>query len=170
MRTLGSAEVLERFRRQAVAAVQDGQSQADVARVLGVNKASVSRWVTKVEEHGGNLDALAAKPRPVKRLLSPDNERLLADLLAQGAHAHGWPNDLWTAARVRVLILKKFQIDFHVEYVRTILKKRLNFSSQRPQVQAKKRDAAAVERWKSDTFEPFLKASPGRKGNAVLPG
>jgi transposase len=73
---------------------------------------------------------LAAKPQlgPTPGLTAADLRRL-GELLVQGAKAHGWHNELWTAARVARLIERQFHIDYHPEHVRKILKRRLGWTS-----------------------------------------
>src|SRR5689334_20680452 len=101
MRPKGSAAELERRRLRAVALVQAGESPSDVARILGVAPSSLRRWRRLARQGGG----LAAKPTfgPRPRLTDQQLDTLEA-LLREGAVAHGWPNHLWTAKRVAVLI------------------------------------------------------------------
>src|SRR4051794_12310261 len=104
-RPIGTAAELERRRRQAVRAVQGGETQAAVARVLGVPRSTVTRWV----KLGQQPDGLAPKPPPGSaRRLSAEQHRQLARLLLEGAKAHGWSTDLWTTARVAALIERHF--------------------------------------------------------------
>jgi transposase len=56
----------------------------------------------------------------------------LEQLLLQGADQHGWPNNLWTGARVAKVIEKAFGIRYNKGHVSRILRDRLNWSSQRP--------------------------------------
>ena len=118
-RPVGTADELERRRKQAVRAVTDGQPRATVARVLGVHYKTVARWVRAAREPGG----LEAKP-PVgpEPGLSDADLRKLEGLLAEGAKAHGWHNQLWTAARVARLIERHFHIAYHPEHVRKVLR------------------------------------------------
>lgn len=158
MRPIGSAEELERRRRQAVEAVKGGETQATVARVLGVTPDAVCRWV-KLDRQ--SPDALAAKHHPgAKRLLSPEQDAELERLLLQGAQAHGWLNDLWTAARVTELIERHFKVNYHVEHVRHILKDRLGWSSQRPEQKARERNEAEIKRWTREEFPRIKKRGP----------
>jgi transposase len=158
MRPIGSAEELERRRRQAVEAVKSGESQATVARVLGVTPHSIYRWVRLDRQ---TADGLAAKHHPgPKRLLSLEQDPELERLLLQGAQAHGWSNDLWTAVRVTEMIQRHFGIDYHVEHVRHILKDRLGWSSQRPEQKARERNEAEIERWTKEDFPRIKKRSP----------
>src|SRR4051794_14326990 len=142
MRPIGTAEELQRRRIRAVELVNEGESPGDVAHFLGCGRSSVYTWVKLAREDPG---ALAAKPHPGRtpRLNDGDHKRLEA-LLLQGAKAHGWRTELWTAARVADLIERHLKITFHPEHVRKILKRRLNWTSQKPQRRAKGRDEAAI--------------------------
>src|SRR3954453_23166692 len=119
-RPIGTADELERRRKQAVPAVTAGQPRATVAQVLGVHYKTVARWVRAARKPGG----LDAKPQPHPAPgLSDADLRKLEGLLALGAKAHGWHNQLWTAARVARLIEREFDIRYHAEHVRKILKR-----------------------------------------------
>lgn len=85
----------------------------------------------------------------------------LERLLLKGATAHGCPNDLWTATRITELIEGHFDVKFHPEHVRKIVKERLGWTSQKPQKRAKERDEDEVERWKEQEF-PRIKKTPPR--------
>jgi transposase len=65
--------------------------------------------------------------------------------LLQGAGAHGWRTERWTAARVADLIERHFGIAFHPEHVRKVLKRKLGWTSQKPQKRARERDEAAID-------------------------
>lgn len=100
------------------------ESPTDLARILGVRRNSLYRWQHQARS---GPDGLAAKPHlGPKPRLSDDQLEHLEDLLLDGAAAHGWHNELWTAARVAELILRHFGIGFHPEHVRKILKRRLH--------------------------------------------
>jgi transposase len=51
---------------------------------------------------------------------------------------------LWAASRVAALIECHFGVRFHPEHVRKLLKRRLRWTSQKPQRKAKERDEAAI--------------------------
>src|SRR5262249_31639607 len=128
-RPIGAADELERRRKRAVQAVTDGESRTTVAKVLGIHVKTVSRWV-RAARQPGRLDA---KPQPGPTPGRTEAElRRLGALLAQGAKANGWHNELWTAARVARLIERHFDIAYHPEHVRKILKRRLGWTSQKP--------------------------------------
>ena len=145
MRPKGSAEELERRRRQAVKAIRDGESPTTVSRILNVSQSSVFRWLEMARE---GSDGLAAKPYPPRVLRLSDRQlNRLGRLMSKGATQHGWPNDLWTATRAREMIRRHFEVEFHVEHVRCMLKKRLGWSSQRPEQRARERDEKEIARW-----------------------
>jgi transposase len=142
MRPIGTAEELERRRRRAVELVKQGESPDDVAHFLGCGRSSVYTWLKLEREQSA---ALAARPHtgPTPRLSDAQlNE--LESLLLQGAKTHGWRTQLWTADRVAQLIERHFGITHHPEHVRKVLKRRLRWTSQKPQKKAKERDEAAI--------------------------
>src|SRR5581483_1040011 len=158
-RPIGTALELERRRERAVQAVAQGEARQTVAKVLGVHSKTVSRWVRAARRPGG-LDA-KPQPGPTPGLTDADLRRL-EGMLAKGAKAHGWRNELWTAARVARLIEREFDIRYHPEHVRKILKQRLGWTSQKPK---RKPGSATTRRWPdgSVTSSP---ASSGRRSDA----
>lgn len=142
MRPIGTAEELQRRRIRAVELVEQGESPDDVAHFLGCGRSSVYTWVKQAKE---SIEKLAARPHagPKPRL---DDAQLkqLEDELKKGAKSHGWKTELWTAARVAVLIERLFKTSFHVEHVRKILKGRLRWTSQKPERRARERDEEAI--------------------------
>jgi transposase len=123
-RPIGTSAELERRRRRAVDLLNQGESATDIARILGIRRNSLYRWQSQARSRPDGLAALP-HPGPTPRL-SDDQLIHLENLLLEGATAHGWLNDLWTAARVAALIRRHFGIGFHPEHVRKILKRRLH--------------------------------------------
>jgi transposase len=142
MRPVGTAQELQRRRLRAVELVQEGESPDDVAHFLGCGRSSVYTWVQLARQAP---EKLAARPHAgPKPRLSTEQLRELETLLRQGARAHGWRTELWTARRAAELIERHFQVRFHPEHVRKMLKRRLKWSSQKPQRRAKERDDVAI--------------------------
>jgi transposase len=142
MRPIGTAEELQRRRLRAVELVEQGESPEDVARFLGCGRSSVYTWVKLAKE---SLGALAARPHPgPKPRLTDEQLEELEGLLLKGARAHGFRTELWTAARAAELIERHFQVRFHPEHVRKVLKRRLHWTSQKPQKRARERDEVAI--------------------------
>jgi transposase len=145
--------------------VEAGDSPSTVARILGVHETSVHRW-RRLARLQGNLDAkphTGPKPR-----LSEEQLAQLERLLLQGAGQHGWPNQLWTAARVATVIERHFHVKYHPEHVRKILRRRLDWTSQKPQLRAKEQNDKEVERWRGDEFPRIVRESWRRGATLVF--
>ena len=164
MNTTVTIPELERRRQRAVEAVREGQKPATVAKVLGVDRGTVYRWLRLARRPGG----LDAKPLHRDPALSDAQLRDLEALLLPGASRHGWPNDLWTAARVKEIIRRHFGIDYHPEHVRKVLKRRLGWTSQKPQVKAKERDEDGIRRWKHEQFPRHVAEAQQRGAHLVF--
>jgi transposase len=164
-RPIGSADELERRRKRAVQAVTEGQPRAVVAQVLGVHPKTLARWLRLARQP----DGLDARPQPGPAPgLTDANLRRLESLLAKGAKAHGWHNQLWTAARVARLIERHFHIRYHPEHVRKILKRRLGWTSQKPRRKARERDDKEVARWVGDEFPRIVRQAWRRSAYLVF--
>jgi transposase len=143
MRPIGTAEELQRRRIRAIELVEQGESPDDVAHFLGCGRSSVYTWVKLARQ---SPEKLAAKPHAgPKPRLSDVQLAELESLLLEGAKAHGWKTELWTAARVAEVIGRRFRVHFHPEHVRKVLRRRLKWTSQKPQRRAKERDEVAID-------------------------
>lgn len=163
MRPKGTGTELERRRRRAVELLERGESPATVARILGVRATSLHRWRRMARQ----ADGLAPKPPSgAKRRLDDAQLAQLDQLLRKGAPAHGFPNELWTAARVAKVIFRHFGVEYHPAYVRRLLRRRLNWTSHKPQRRARQRNDKEVERWKADDF-PRIVREAYRRGAHV---
>jgi transposase len=164
-RPFGSAAELERRRLRAVEAVGQGESPEAVARVVGVNRSSVYRWLKFARQP----DGLAAKPHPGPApRLSPEQHRRLEMLLLEGAKAHGWTNQLWTCARVGQLIHRHFGVSFHHDHVGRFLRARLNWTPQKPRRKARERDENGIDTWKQARFPCIAEAARQRGAHLVF--
>jgi transposase len=143
MRPVGTAQELQRRRLRAVELVEEGESPDDVAHFLGCGRSSVYTWLQLARQ---GPETLAAKPHAgPKPRLSDEQLSELGALLREGAKAHGWPTEWWTAARAAELIERHFHVRFHPEHVRKMLQRRLNRTSQKPQRRARERDELAID-------------------------
>jgi transposase len=155
-RPIGSASELERRRRLAVSrVVDDGVSPADVANEQRVSRRSVDRWVKKYRV--GSAKALSPKPHPGRpSKLSAAQERKVLGWIGQSPTKFGYPNELWTGARVAEQIRKQFKIEFNPRYVLEWLGNR-GISSQKPRSVARERDDAEIDRWMREDWPRILK-------------
>jgi transposase len=136
---------------------QEGWKQQEIADALGVSKGAVSQWMKRAREEG--VEGLRHKPPPgATPRLSEDERAELAELLAQGAQAHGFRGNVWTCERVAIVIRKEFGVSYHPAHVSRLLKK-LRLSLQKPSRRANQRDEEAIENWKKQRW-PSLKKGP----------
>ncbi len=136
---------------------QQGWKQKEIAAALGVSEGAVSQWMARGRAEGS--EGLRRKPPPgvSPRLTKAQRERL-ASLLKRGAEACGFRGEVWTGARVAVLIEREFGVRYHEVHARRLLKA-IGWSQQKPQKRASGRDEAAIERWQREEW-PALKKRP----------
>jgi len=94
--------------------------------------------------------------------------RELERLLAQGAGAHGWTNQLWTTARVAEVIFHHFHIRYHHDHVGRFLRQRLGWTPQKPRRVARERNEQEIRRWQSEEFPRIAQAAQQRGAHLVF--
>jgi transposase len=151
---------LERRRLQAARLLEQGITEAEVARRLGVHRQSVNRWAKalKVEGRGGLRRAPRAG-RPPK--LSEAEMAQLEQCLKQGPEQFGYLSGLWTLTRVGKLIEQQHGVRYDASQVWRILRK-LNWSCQRPTGRARERDEDAIQYWKKVPWPRLKKKRSAR--------
>lgn len=161
MRPKGKPEELERIRIKAIAAVEAGDRQVDVARIFGIYPDTLSKWLSRYRR---DPESILAKPilGRTPRLSAKQLDELIA-LLRQGAVAHGWNTDIWTCPRVTELIHRHLGVSFHPAHVYRLVTEKLNWSFQRPEKVARERDPKRVEQWLSEEL-PEIKKKLRMKG------
>ncbi len=140
--------------------LQKGEKPAVVAEKVGAPRQTVYRWLNVLNE--GGIEALRVMSkggRPGQ--MSEEQREQLRAMLLEGPLANGYPTDLWTLKRVRLLIEKQFGVGFSEVHVWRLLGA-MGFSNQKPEKQAKERDDQAVAKWKKRTW-PALKKKPAVK-------
>ncbi|GGQ33109.1 winged helix-turn-helix domain-containing protein [Streptomyces roseolilacinus] len=155
---LSRPQLAEARRVRAVESFEDGVSNAEIARVVGVCAESVRRW-RRVWEQGGAsaLRRRAAAGRPPK----PDDT--LVDMvraaLEQGAQTHGFEADLRPLKRVGAVVTRTMGVVLSRASVWRLLTGRLGWSLQRPEWQAVERDESKIARWIAHEW-PRIKKGP----------
>jgi transposase len=155
METTRTLKELENRRVLAVERVNQGYSQADVARILGVDARSVRRWVHDYRQ--GGLEALQSKGHPGRPpKLDADQTATVLSWFRHRPTAFGYDTDLWTARRVADLITKHFGIAFNSRYLSAWLSDH-DITPQRPQRVARQRDDERINAWIRDQWPEILK-------------
>jgi transposase len=110
----------------SLAAVVDGMSRDDAARIGGMDRQTLRDWVHRFNLAGpdGLLDAWTSGPTP---RLSLEKMSELAALVEAGPDKQADGVVRWRRVDLKLVIKKRFGVDFHERYVGTLLKK-LGFS------------------------------------------
>jgi transposase len=155
-----TSEQMEERRLAAVPLLRQGQfSQAQIARQLGVSRASVCRWAATLAQEGPR--GLEARPIPgrVPRLDEKAWARL-GRLLDRGAMAAGFATERWTLERIAALIEREFGVHYHPGYLERPLKAH-GFSVQRPATRARERDELVIAVWPKRDWVALKKRRSG---------
>lgn len=141
-------------------------SQAEIARQLGVSRATVNDWAKVVE--GAGINGLKSrKARGVEAKLSEEQKQRLKKILKQGALRHGFPTDRWTLERVRQVLHEKFETRYHPKYLSRLLRQ-LGFSPQKPMPQAIEQEKELVQAWLEKDWTRIKKVAAARRRSRVL--
>jgi len=149
-------KALQRRRLRAGRLLLKGVTQAEVARRVGVSRATVCEWNERLAQ--GGLDALRRRPRGRPAGLDAAMRRELAQALKAGAMASGYATELWTLGRVARLIAQRFGLQYSASQVWRILSA-MGWSCQRPAGRARERNDQAIREWKHKRW-PALKKTP----------
>lgn len=149
---------LEQRRLAAAEDLQDGMNPTNVAEKYDVSKTAAYDWAATLEEDG--LDGLKSTtddgnqgPDPS---LDADDKQRLAELLQQGAQAHGWETDLWTRQRVAEVIQREFGVDYSPRHCSRLLHE-IGFRPVKPKREAHEKDQAEKQRWLAEEAEELKK-------------
>jgi putative transposase len=156
-------EQMEERRLAAARLLRQGQlSQAEIARHLGVSRASICRWAATLAQEGPH--GLHARPIPGQfPRLDEKAWTRLGRLLDRGAVAAGFATERWTLERIAALIEREFGVHYHPRYLERPLKAH-GFSVQRPATRAKERDELVIAVWPKREWVALKKRRSGSTG------
>lgn len=160
-------EQMEERRLEGGRLLKEGKMlQAEIARHLGVSRATVSAWAKVVKAKG--IRGLRKKKAPGSQSkLSKSQKARLKRLLDRGALACRFPTDRWTLERVGQLIQKEFEVNYHPNYLNRLLRS-IGFSPQKPLSQAIEQERELVEAWLERDWSRIKKVAAARRRNRVL--
>ena len=112
---------MEERRREGARLLRAGKlTKAEIARHLGVSRATVGAWAKVLKAEGLRGLRQRKSSGRVSRLTAEYKKRLKR-LLDKGAMASGYPTDRWTLVRVSELIKKEFSGQFRVSNAKSVL-------------------------------------------------
>ena len=111
---------MESRRLLAAQDLQNGLSQADIARKFGVSRTTASRWHRAWKRRGfESLRKRRATGRPSR--LTKDQRQGVVELYQAGARASGYADDRWTTARFATAIHHRFGVRYDPDHVGRIM-------------------------------------------------
>jgi transposase len=160
-------EQMEERRLAAARLLRQGRfSQADIARQLGVSRASVSRWAATLAQQGRRGLATRIRTGREPRLDEKAWARL-GRLLDRGATAAGFATERWTLRRIAALIEREFGVHYHPRYLERPLKAH-GFSVQHPATRAKERDELVIAVWPKRDWVVLKRRPSGRAARSFF--
>jgi transposase len=144
----------EAVRVQAASLFLEGVTHSEIARRLGVSRRVVIAWHKRFDVEG--VEGLRSKPAGRPRWLTQEQYVQIREALLEGPAAFGYSTQLWTLERIADLIERLTGVRYSVGHVWRLLRKRLDFTCQKPTCKATERDEPAIELWKTKTW-PAIK-------------
>ncbi|CAK0759797.1 transposase [Gammaproteobacteria bacterium] len=149
-RTLGH-DTLEYIRIQAVKAVQEGRRIRETAKIFGIHRGTLHRWLKMARKCG--MDALKKNPVPGRKsFLDKTQENTLQFYISVFTSINfGFHSTLWTTEIIQLLIEQKFSIHLSRSAINRLLH-RIGLTPQRPARRSTKQNSAAVDLWLKEEF------------------
>lgn len=166
-RKLKNEELHDR-RKQAVLLFKKGEQHVEIARLLGVHRNTVNRWISNWKNEGAK--ALKPKRRGIKqgdgRSLTKDQETLISrKIMDKNPDQMKLDFVLWTREAVAQLIKETFGISMPVRTVGDYLR-RWGMTPQKPVKRAYQRSEPAVKKWLEEEY-PAIKAKAKQLGAEI---
>ena len=144
----------------AIAAVYEGMSREDAARIGGMDRQTLRDWVHRFNDEGAA--GLVNRPPPGNpRRLTPEQEAELAKVVEAGPVSAGLGQlARWRCTDLKALIQERWGVRYHERTIGKLLD-RLGFSHITTRPQHYRQDEAAME--------AFKKTSPPRSRRSAPP-
>src|SRR5579864_7374543 len=94
-------------RMRALYLKQQGWRQRKIASALGASEVSISRWLARARQGGDAALRARSAPGPLPKL-SVEQKQRVPEFLWHGAEAYGFHGEVWTCARIALVIEEEF--------------------------------------------------------------
>ncbi len=155
----------EDLRRKAVKAVLGGMKQVEAAKVLGVTRQAIGKWLKAYRQ--GGLRTLKAKRQGRPRggsLLGWQSAQIAKSIVDCCPDQLKMPFYLWTREAVGQLIERRFGVRLSVWTVGRYLA-RWGFTPQKPMRRAFEKNPEAVHRWLDEKYPAIRKQAKQEKAD-----
>jgi transposase len=146
----------------SIAAVYEGMSREDAARIGGMDRQTLRDWVHRFNAQGA--DGLVDRPPPGNpRRLTPDQEAELARLVEGGPGSAGLGHlARWRCADLKALIQERWGVDYHERTIGKLLD-RLGFSHITTRPRHYRQDTEAMEAFKKTSPRRSRRSAPASR-------
>lgn len=156
------------FRLRAISLIKSGRSKGEVALIIGVPAATISRWSKQYRTIGKK--GLEAKKRGVKsedkKLLSKEQETAIQKMIVDKMPEQlKMDFALWTRKAVKELIEREFGIVLAITTMGDYLRK-WGFTPQKPKKMAYEQCPKKVQKWLDEEYPAIKQAA--KEENAVI--
>jgi len=142
----------EDLRRKVIEAIRDGKKQVVAAKLFGVTRQAIGKWVKKYREGGVRSLRARKRGRPARSSLLPWQAAQIAKaVIDHYPEQLRLPFYLWTREAVAELIHRRFGMQLSVWTVGRYLG-RWGFTPQKPLRQAFEQDREQVHRWIEEKY------------------
>lgn len=160
------AAAQEHLRRRTVTAVRDGMTHTKAARVFGVARPTVTKWMSQLAAGGARALKAKRRGRPPGTQLASHQAALTVRLItARCPDQLRLPFALWTREAVQQLLATRFGLQVSVWTVGRYLH-RWGLTPQKPLRRAFEQDPAAVRRWLADEY-PAIQTAAKQAGATI---
>jgi len=143
----------------AIAAVYEGMSRADAARIGGMDRQTLRDWVHRFNDEGAAGLVNRAAPGN-SRHLTPEQEAQLAEIVEAGPASAGLGHlARWRCADLQALIRERWGVDYHERTIGKLLD-RLGFSHITARPQHYRQDQAAMAAFKKTSPQRSRRSAP----------
>jgi transposase len=153
----------EDLRRKAVKAVLGGMKQVEAAKVLGVTRQAIGKWLKAYRQ--GGVKTLKAKRQGRPRggsLLGWQSAQIAKTIVDRCPDQLKMPFYLWTREAVGQLIERRFGVRLSVWTVGRYLA-RWGFTPQKPMRRAFEKNPEAVQLWLDEKYPAIVKQAKQEK-------
>ena len=159
-------QTLQTMRLRAIAAHQDGNGVNEIAKLFGLHRGSVSRWITLYRREGKRALRSRKAPGPRRKLDCKIHGAKILKIVKRPADEFEFENPLWNCKRIQRVVRLELGISVSVPTIWRGLKK-LNLSSQKPERRAVEQDPQQREAWLKQEW-PKIKAFARRRAALIF--
>ena len=152
-------KTLQYLRNRAIKLREDGISNNETAKILGVNKETTSKWYSAYKRDGDKAIKVkkTGRPKNVGKKLSDEQEsKIIRMLIDKNPKQLQFKFALWTREAVQTLIKYEMNIDIPISTVGYYLAK-WQFTSKKPIKRAYERKDNATKAWLEETYPKIKK-------------